>query len=85
MKRGSGRVEVERFRARSEGGVKHCNREINMSKMCENCKYFSIAYEPFGYEWGRAVCKKYDLITDFKDHRKIKRLTCAIDKMEENT
>ena len=49
---------------------------------CDKCKYFHILYEPLrtdGVMWdmGRAKCDKHDLITDFANHGKFKRLdTC---------
>ena len=43
---------------------------------CKECKHLKVLYEPFGYEWGRAKCERYDLITDFADHRKLNRITC---------
>lgn len=43
---------------------------------CKDCPHFKVAAEPFGYEWGLARCMKYDLVTDFKNHRKLNRLTC---------
>ena len=49
---------------------------------CIDCPHFQIAYEPIkadkGYwDFGRAVCKKYDLVTDFANHGKLKRLECV--------
>ena len=51
-------------------------------KMCWNCKHFKIQYEPIkskGACWdlGRAKCMKYDLVVDFLNHGKLKRLECA--------
>lgn len=49
---------------------------------CDKCKYFKIICEPLrttGKLWdmGRAICDKHDLVTDFADHGKFKRLdTC---------
>lgn len=49
---------------------------------CDKCKYFKILYEPLrdtGELWdmGRAMCKKHNLIVDFANHGKFKRLdTC---------
>lgn len=46
--------------------------------LCKDCPHFHIDYEPIkGVDFGRASCDKYDLITDFLDHRKFKRLTCV--------
>lgn len=49
---------------------------------CIDCPHFKIVYEPIKadtdyYDLGRAVCEKYDLVTDFADHRKLKRLECV--------
>lgn len=49
---------------------------------CDKCKYFHILYEPLrsgGTLWdlGRAKCEKNDLIVDFANHGRFKRLsTC---------
>jgi hypothetical protein len=49
---------------------------------CDKCKHFKVLYEPLrtpGILWdmGRAKCEKHNLITDFADHSKFKRLdTC---------
>ena len=52
---------------------------------CLDCPHFKIQYEPIrangGGCWnlGRAKCNKYDLIVDFPDHRKLKKLQCVMD------
>lgn len=48
---------------------------------CDKCQYFKILYEPQkigGQTWdfGRVRCEKHDLIADFLDRRKFKRLEC---------
>ena len=48
---------------------------------CDKCDYLKILYEPLrtqGDLWdlGRAECKKHNLITDFANHGKFKRLQC---------
>ncbi len=49
---------------------------------CDKCKYFKILYEPSRtasilWDMGRATCKKHNLIMDFTNHGKFKRLdTC---------
>lgn len=49
---------------------------------CDKCKYFHILYEPLRsggvlWDFGRAKCEKNDLIVDFANHGKFKRLdTC---------
>lgn len=51
--------------------------------LCKDCEHFHIDYEPIkDVDFGRASCDKYDLITDFLDHRKFNRLTCV--EEEEN-
>ena len=49
---------------------------------CDKCKHFKILCEPLRtpdalWDWGRAKCEKHDLITDFANRGKFKRLdTC---------
>ena len=48
---------------------------------CDKCQHFEILYGPRrnnGVVWdlGRAHCKKHDLIVDFANHGKFKRLEC---------
>lgn len=49
---------------------------------CDKCKHFKVLYEPLRTEgvlcdMGRAKCEKHNLITDFANHSKFKRLdTC---------
>jgi len=47
-----------------------------MTKLCKDCEEFKIISVPYGYEWGQAICKKYNLITDYKTKRKFKTLYC---------
>lgn len=52
---------------------------------CVECPYFKIAYEPIkadeGYwDFGRAECKKHDLVTDFYSHSKLHKLECMDSK-----
>mgnify|MGYP003571332546 CR=1 FL=1 len=49
---------------------------------CIDCPHFKIAYWPIkadkGYwDLGRAVCEKHDLVTDFANRGKLKRLECV--------
>ena len=49
---------------------------------CWDCPYFKIQYEPIKdstgiWDFGRAKCTKHDLIVDFPDHRKLKKLKCV--------
>lgn len=52
---------------------------------CLDCPHFKIQYEPIGkistgiWDFGRAKCNKYDLIVEFADHRKLKKLKCVMD------
>ncbi|MBO5630411.1 MAG: hypothetical protein J5965_15205 [Aeriscardovia sp.] len=49
--------------------------EVRM--LCKDCEYFKIEYQPIkGFDFGRARCTKYDVITDFRDKRKFKWLSC---------
>ena len=52
-----------------------------MSKLCKDCEYFKISYEPQRIgrqlvDWGQAKCEKYNLVTDFRSHSKFNTLTC---------
>lgn len=49
--------------------------------LCKDCEYFKILYEPqiIGgqmMDWGKAICKKHNLETDFITHHKFKKLSC---------
>lgn len=51
---------------------------------CWDCEYFKIIQEPLRvgkdiYDLGRAECTNFDLVVDFINHGKLKRLEC-IDK-----
>ena len=51
-------------------------------KLCKDCEYFEIKYEPYKVvgcytEWGQAECKKHNLVTDFKSHKKFEILECV--------
>ena len=56
-------------------------------KLCKDCEYFHIRCEYKNpYEWGEAVCKKHNLITDFRSKKKFETLSCIEDdaqRMEE--
>ena len=48
---------------------------------CAECEHLKIVIQPLRgkegcYELGRAECKKYDLVTDFLNMGKFKRMTC---------
>lgn len=47
-------------------------------KHCKDCEYFRIVQEPLPdhMDTGMARCEKHDLVTDFYNHGKLKRLTC---------
>ena len=50
---------------------------------CWDCPNFKIQYEPIGkistgiWDFGRAKCTKHDLVVDFPNHRKLKKLECV--------
>lgn len=53
---------------------------------CDECQYFKVLYEPLRdtsalWDMGRAVCKKHDLVCDFANHGKFKRLDICGDFM----
>lgn len=44
---------------------------------CVECEHFKILYPPMGhYDCGRAKCEKHDLVVDYINKRKLKKLTC---------
>ena len=54
---------------------------------CDQCQHFKIIQEPMKgidglYDLGRAECKKYNLVTDFINHSKFKRLETCEDYKE---
>ena len=52
--------------------------------LCKDCPHFRITAEPLkDVDFGHAVCEKFNLITDFLDHRKFKRLECVEPPKEE--
>ena len=53
-----------------------------------NCDYFKIIQEPLRvgkdiYDLGRAECTNFDLVVDFINHGKLKRLECIDETMGE--
>ena len=49
--------------------------------LCKDCEHFHIDYHPIkGADFGRASCRKYNLITDFRDMRKFQWMYCVDDK-----
>ena len=49
--------------------------------ICKDCEHFEILYEPEKIggqlvDWGRAHCKKYDLVTEFRSYKKFETLSC---------
>ena len=47
-------------------------------KLCKDCPHFHIRCEYKNpYEWGEAVCDKYNLITDFRTKKKFETLECV--------
>lgn len=52
---------------------------MSKHKLCKDCPYFHIRSEYKNpYEWGEAVCDKYDLITDFRSKKKFQTLECIV-------
>lgn len=52
---------------------------------CKDCEYFKILMQPSWDDFGKAVCLKYDLITEFtKGSRKFERLECVEDAEAQN-
>ena len=52
---------------------------------CEKCEHFHILQEPLRttggiYDLGKAECKKHNLVVDFLNHGKFKRLKCPDEK-----
>lgn len=57
--------------------------------LCKNCEYFKIDYEPQRIcgqivDFGRASCKKHNLVTDFSTHSKFETLYCVEEKENNN-
>lgn len=53
-------------------------------KLCKDCEHFRIDYEPVrGIDFGRASCKKHNLVTAFSDRRKFKTLGCIEDTQQD--
>ena len=53
-------------------------------RKCKDCEHFKIIEQPEIYDWGRAECKKHELIVEFKNKRMINRLTCVEDRPKEH-
>lgn len=56
---------------------------------CAECEHLKIVNQPlrgmYGlYELGYAKCTKHNLITDFVDMRKFKKMTCPTESEGEN-
>ena len=50
----------------------------NTQKLCKECEFFHIKYEPIkDVDFGQAECKKHNLVTDFASHRLLNRLRCV--------
>ena len=53
-----------------------------MKKKCYTCEYFHIRQQPLRgkeglYDMGMAECTKHNLVVDFVNHGKLKRLECV--------
>ena len=47
-------------------------------KLCKDCPHFQITAEYRNkYEWGEAICKKHNLITEFRTKKKFETLECV--------
>ena len=47
-------------------------------KYCVDCEFFHVIYYPIkGWDLGRAVCDKHELIVDFYANRKLATLKCV--------
>ena len=52
--------------------------------LCKDCEFFQIDYEPvMGIDFGRASCKKHNLVTAFLDRRKFQTLGCIEDVQQD--
>ena len=63
------------------------NAKESEQMKCWGCEYFKIIQEPLRvgkdiYDLGRAECTNFELVVDFINHGKLKRLEC-IDKESE--
>lgn len=53
-------------------------RGRGMAKKCMECPYFHIAYPPVkGVDFGKAECRKHDLVTEWVTRHKLKKLVCV--------
>ena len=53
--------------------------------LCKDCPHFHIrAQYKDVYNWGEAVCDKYDLITDFRTKKKFETLRCVEEEGEQD-
>lgn len=45
---------------------------------CIECPHFQIEYDPWkGIDFGKATCKKHDLVIDYISKRQLRRLECV--------
>ena len=45
---------------------------------CMECPHFRIEYDPWkGVDFGKALCKKHDLMCDYVSNQQLKRLECV--------
>ena len=52
---------------------------------CKDCEFFKITQNPMKpYEFGEAVCKKHNLITNFSCESKFEWLECIEEMESEN-
>ena len=55
---------------------------------CKECEHFHIVMQPLRsggtlYDFGRAECRKHNMIVDFSSNRKINKLECVEENKEE--
>ena len=66
------------WRYAHQGNSRH---DGGIGMKCIDCEHFNIQCEyESEYNWGLAECKKYNLVTDFRSHSKLKKLTCVVIK-----
>lgn len=57
--------------------------------LCKNCEHFRIECDPqiIGgecWDFGRATCSKYNLVTEFRTRHKFETLSCVEDNYEDD-
>ena len=62
---------------------------LRNERTCYGCQYLKIIYEPYKqggilYDFGKAMCEKYHMFTDFRSHSKFKKLRCVENKGDQD-